>query len=249
MSAKGRGAVVLPNEAYPTPGWCTRRMLEASPWARHEDLFTPSNMRILEPCAGDGAIVRELRSEYPEARIDAIEIRNVGLIEGATHSIYGVDAIGQCERWLTADLVLTNPPFSLWQEFARRGLACARWCALLLRIGAIAHLQTDEDRQAGRPGLPTPSLYVLPNRPQFVQSFKCKGAGVSGEDDFRRACGWQDTIPIDGVAWAACPRCGGKVSRSSSDSSEYAWFVWGPQAPTVQVLASTPLAERKGASP
>ncbi len=196
MSARGRGAEVLPNEAYPTPAWCVRRMLEVAPW--RDGASWPRSPRILEPCAGEGAIVRVLRGAYPSAVIEALEIRCVSheaiRAAGISHAFIGLDALKLNWETVGTDLCLTNPPFSLWHEFARKGIASARWCALLLRLNAAAHLED----------LPTPSLYILPNRPSFV--------------------------------------------NGRTDACEYAWFVWGPQQPTVHILAKTPLAERKAAA-
>ncbi len=189
MSARGRGAAVLPNEAYPTPAWCVRRLLEVAPW--RDGATWPRAPRILEPCAGEGAIVRVLRGAYPLADIAAIEIRDG--VHMPNTSVLACQADALSFAWPAQHLVLTNPPFSLWHEFARKGIASARWTALLLRLNAAAHLED----------LPTPSLYVLPNRPSFV--------------------------------------------NGRTDACEYAWFVWGPQQPTVHILAKTPLAERKAA--
>lgn len=235
MSCAGRGAERVESDNYPTPRWCVRRMLEAAPW----DLA--SHAWIHEPCAGEGAIVRELRDAYDGASITAWELRDTRV------DLYKVGAsvafIGDSLKatWPTKDygidLVLTNPPFLLWRDFAERAIKCAQWTALLLRIGAAAHMT----------GLPTPSCYVLPDRPQFVALWKCAGHRVSG--DFE-TCGWQEyRDPNESTRGRRCPSCGGKISRTASDGSEYAWFVWGPKAPSFEILASTPLHERKGLVP
>ncbi len=243
MSATNRGAERIASDNYPTPGWCVRRLLERAPWGLaggfHEGCAWLSGPRIIEPCAGEGAIVHQLRMAYPKAFITAWDIRPTctELREsGATAVAQRVDSLLQ--GWPRCDLVLTNPPFSLWQAFAKKGIEHGRWCALLLRVGAIAHLN----------GLPTPSMYVLPQRPAFVQSLKCKGRGHDISVTHSGGCGWRETISIDAAPFIACPTCGGKVQRSSSDASEYAWFVWGPQLPKVVVLADTPLSERKVAA-
>jgi hypothetical protein len=130
-------------------------------------------------------------------------------------------------------LVLTNPPFSLWHEFAEKSLKASTWTALLLRMGAAAHLE----------GLPTPSLYILPDRPIFAHkvSFSCGDSKmIPWNAATPRICGNTDGC------WSG-RSCGGAFvkRRAQSDASEYAWLVWGPQAPTVHILAKTPLAERK----
>src|SRR3989304_194672 len=57
MSATGRnksGKERDPYDYYPTPAWCVDRLAEACPEVRNR------KNRILEPCAGDGAILRAL---------------------------------------------------------------------------------------------------------------------------------------------------------------------------------------------
>jgi hypothetical protein len=252
MTATNRGAERVEHDNYPTPAWCVRRLLDVAPWDYQDELGdwrTPSC--ILEPCAGEGAIVRVLRDAYPRAYLCATDIRE-GVApkltqSGASWACDHVDAAEWGKRdGIAADLEITNPPFLLWHSIAVASLAWRKpmWLALLLRIGAAAHLSQEIDGK--RVTLPTPSLYVLPNRPNFVASFKCKGTNEAGGTI--AGCGWRMTLPIT-VALDECPRCGSKkLQRTTSDSSEYAWFVWGPQEPRVVVLADTPLAERKGES-
>lgn len=250
MSAEGRGARGIELDNYPTPSWCVRRMLEAAPWNAEGAATRP----ILEPCAGEGAIVRELKKAYPSSELCAWELRDTraALYSAGANLTWIGDALASGTHWPAIEygmgLCLTNPPFTLWHEFAKRAVACSRWTALLLRIGALAHCR--------RHGLPTPSLYVLPDRPSFVALWKCAGGGrVRREQEDTRfltnaPCGWQEyRDPNESTRGQRCPDCGGKISRTASDGSEYAWFVWGPQAPKVHILASTPLAERKGWRP
>lgn len=240
MSAQGRGAPGIPQENYSTPAWCVRRLLEVAPW--RDGATWPRSPRILEPCAGEGAIVRVLRAWYPMALIDAGDVRDTRdslHAAGADRTAVGDATDMHCNWWRGwgNDLVITNTPFSLWQDFAARGLESTRWLALLLRLGALAHLGE----------LPTPSVYVLPDRPNFVALWKCvQPDRPLGSQSLAKGCGWQAYYaPHDSTKGQRCPSCGGKVQRTSSDSSEYAWFVWGPQAPCVHILAKTSLEERK----
>lgn len=62
MTATGRSSKLSPSaDNYPTPGWCVRRFLEAWPSLAHV------GTRWLEPCAGDGSIIRAV-DEFREAR-------------------------------------------------------------------------------------------------------------------------------------------------------------------------------------
>lgn len=68
MTATGRSSKLSPSaDNYPTPGWCIRRFLEEWP------SFANVGTRWLEPCAGDGSIIRAV-DDYREQRgMEAIE--------------------------------------------------------------------------------------------------------------------------------------------------------------------------------
>ena len=40
-------------------------------------------------------------------------------------------------------------------------------------------------------------------------------------------CAWKVTIGPSEQRPASCPTCGGIVKASTTDSTEYAWFIWG----------------------
>lgn len=187
--------------------------------------------------------MRVLRAWYPTAHITTSDVRPTyqAQIDAGSSICHLHDASKPTLSWGSQDLTLTNTPFSLWQDIASRQLPNTRWLALLLRLGALAHLGE----------LPTPSVYVLPDRPNFVALWKCNAQEYAHDDGFSTRlmggpCGWQEyRSPHESTRGKRCPSCGGKVQRTSCDSSEYAWFVWGPQAPCVHVLAKTSLEERK----
>lgn len=232
MSAKGRGGVVVENEVYPTPKWCTRRILEALPE------LIPGGW--LEPCAGDGAISDELvrHGAYP-GRIAGGDIRDVrqpGSIQGGWFP-------GETfENWDTRfDAVITNPPFSLAPELIRHFLPRCDWLILLLR----ASFRLAEWRHN------MPDEYKLPQRPEFLASEKCIGDGDASSVNGGKGCGWSRKVALTEPRLKQCPEpaCWGKIQRSTSDSSEYSWFVWTPErnrtAGLCRVLPDTDLEERK----
>lgn len=233
MSSKGRGAPVADSEFYPTPAWCTRRILEALPYV------TNSNSVWLEPCCGDGAIVKVVNELSPDSFVDAGDIRTDGLWAGARRGI-------GFKEWdiYGRDVVITNPPFSLAPELIRHFLPRCDWLILLLRasfrLGEWRHNMPDE--------------YKLPQRPEFLASEKCVGEGSPVVNGTRakkgeRGCGWARKVALDVPRSERCPACCGIVQRSTSDSSEYSWFVWTPErdrsAGLTRVLPDTPLEERK----
>jgi len=175
VSSTNRGGRRSPADNYATPAWCVERLLEAR-------TFPPGSW--LEPAAGNGAIVTavnrtdvdwrlwEIRSEErarlaeasPGARVrigDFIRANQEGELDG--------------QRFAVA---ITNPPFSLAQDFIDACLAHSDTVVMLLRLNYLAS-KTRFDFMSTN----TPDVYVLPTRPSF--------------------------------------------SGGTTDSVEYAWFVWG----------------------
>jgi hypothetical protein len=214
-----------PQDAYPTPPWVTRRLLEVlAP-------LLPANPRIFEPAAGRGHIVREIRRALSGANITAWELdwnaelmRSLSLAERLRMRIG--DSLAA--EWSRADAIIMNPPFSLASDFVTKALAAAPIVAVLERISWLC---PSEDRQwlRGR----APSVLVLPNRPSFAHV--CKWG--PGKADYT-------LVPFDQ------PSPEGTTSRlASSDAAGYAWFVWEPSnAAKVMILPDTSLAERREGS-
>jgi hypothetical protein len=63
-------------------------------------------------------------------------------------------------------------------------------------------------------------ILLLPKRPEFTASMGCS-AKKSG-------CTYRETLPIEAPRPKLCPLCGARTTCSTTDSIEYAWFVWGP---------------------
>lgn len=237
MSAAHRGGERIAADNYPTPPWCTRRILEAL-WP--DGL---GGLHIVEPCAGEGAIVR-VALEKGATGIVGGDIREMvwpwldNLAHGATWDATQPIA----ERF---DLLITNPPFSLAAEIITAQRDTARVSAYLLRSSFKLEGELSDKRPYSfRADMP--DVYQLPERPSFVASDRC----VDGERNGMQwiACGWAEKVPLGTPKPDACPVCTGIVRRSTSDASEYAWFVWGPQRRSegrLILLPSTPLAERK----
>jgi hypothetical protein len=154
MSSTNRGAERRLDDAYMTPPWCVRRLL---------DVWRPrGNSGILvEPAVGSGNIVRAIGTEpFAWLTYDIREVEPVGEMH-----VTG-DFLQVAARGTDAEAVITNPPYCMAEEFLRHSRACFPGAELvfLLRIAFFA--------SAGR--LPlwrdigTPDLFVLPNRPSFI---------------------------------------------------------------------------------
>jgi hypothetical protein len=144
-------------DAYMTPSWCVRRLLEA---------WTPRLGLALEPAVGEGAIVKAMPKEI--SRWQTIDIRPVTLPAPTgiwVHRQADYLASNYLD-FIEAETVITNPPFSLAEQFIRKA---RRECpnadlVFLLRLGFLA----SQERVALWRDLGEPDVLILPNRPSFT---------------------------------------------------------------------------------
>lgn len=237
-AAKFSRTTRIAHDNYPTPAWCVRRLLEACP--------LPGGV-WLEPCAGEGAIIRAVRDwrlseSLPAAHRlfnepifwGACEVRDVPALDGvAWHYGSYLDV-----SYSNADVIISNPPFSLAERIVKKALTEAPWVAMLLSLLFVKCAK----RAAWLRECP-PDRYDIPQPVTFVQCLSCAATP---------ACGWEAS-ELPGVACpTVCPGCGGKVRRSAGDMVGYGWYVWTPDRARTQgkytVLPVTPLDERKRAA-
>lgn len=107
-----------PRDFYPTDPALTRVMLQR--WG-----IEPGT-RVLEPCAGNGAMADVLREHGCLVTTNDIDAR------------WGCDTtrdfIHPDHDWPTYDVVATNPPFQLAPEIVRKSLQVAMRVIMLLRV-------------------------------------------------------------------------------------------------------------------
>lgn len=95
---------------------------------------------VLEPSAGDGALVRAARERWPDARITAVELDplNVAMLANTGAAIIDDDFLAVSFGGLRFDVVVMNPPFVVgddkvaWETHLRRAVE------LLAPGGALA---------------------------------------------------------------------------------------------------------------
>lgn len=237
MSATNRGAERVEDDAYPTPAWCVRRLLEGLETAYGAQIPVDNWHEI---AAGTGGIIRAVQ-EYRPMRVGrwfATELRENDELP-FTPGLYAF----AFEDFLTqkpfrSDVAITNPPFAIAEAMIKKSLERADWVVMLLRSSFKSSARADWLRNE------MPDQFDLPNRPSFIASYNCEP-----RDAHDRGCGWTKKTPIDAPRIKLCPSCGRKVTRSTSDSAEYAWFVWTPErgrsVGQTRILASTPKLERK----
>jgi len=167
MSATNRnGAPRIPLDNYPTPAWLTHAILDVI------ENFLPAylprdHIRVLEPAACEGAIVKVLR-ERGFTDVTAFDIADPH--KPVDFLSYPVRNNGEAYGY---DLIITNPPYSLAQEFIERAFLWRRdtrplhqsFVAMLLRLNFLG-----SQKRARWLREHTPSVYVTPRRPCFSRN-------------------------------------------------------------------------------
>lgn len=154
MSSAGRGPRLGgKNDNYETPSWCVYRILEQ---------WNPRAGLLIEPCVGNGAIVRAFNNFFSGSENEwyTFDIR-----DSASRADEHTDFLKVTNRIPEAVAVITNPPYCLAEKFVRhcRHLYPFAEIVMLLRMG---FLESEERFQFFRE-VGIPDLYGLPNRPSF----------------------------------------------------------------------------------
>jgi hypothetical protein len=161
MSSTHRGATRRPADYYPTPQWCTRRLLEA--------LELPAG-RWLEPGAGEGHIIRAVDEARGDVEWTACELR-----AECRESLRVLVPEVRCPHDFVEhrapasgfDVVICNPPFSLACEFVERSLPLGEWVVMFLRLNFLGSARRNSFFRARMP-----DVYVVPDRPSFTADGK-----------------------------------------------------------------------------
>lgn len=177
MSSTNRGAERKPSDFYPTPAATTEALIR---WAGPAGLLN-NVRRVIDPCAGDGAILRVAQRRLGVST-RGIELRHecdIPLSQiGDCSFLVGADAFGpeaQADRewcWREGSAVITNPPFSLAREFVEFFHKADQFAAFLLRLGFLA----SQKRAPWWVARPPAHVLVLPERPSFTGDGKTDSA-------------------------------------------------------------------------
>jgi hypothetical protein len=163
MSSTKRGKSRIRHDNYPTPYWCTHRLLEA---------VNLHGGQWLEPCAGDGAIIKAVNAHEGDKKSiywTACELRKIvipRLRDAMQHSgeILEGDFFMQYRNQRPRfNVCITNPPFNMAMEFVSRCRLLADHTVMLLRLNFVSSAERSAFMQETKP-----DIYVLPNRPSFV---------------------------------------------------------------------------------
>lgn len=264
MSSKGRGVQGISADAYPTPPWCVTRLLEV---IGHS---LPTDSDWLEPAFGMGHLAKAVnRWAFPNTGHDphwyGCDLqeapRGAGLMLDGWHQGDYLQAglIGSLVQW-PFSVGITNPPFTIFFEYARKLLAECHDVILLGRLNVLG-----SGKKSGRSVWlreHAPDVYVLPDRPVYahkmqcerhdakLKAAQCKGVMVAYDEPTPELIDCGCMQPITGMKWEVDLGPWPVAKRTaSSDSTEYAWFHWPAgqhdrKQGTWGILENTPSTER-----
>ena len=239
MSSTSRGGKRSPADFYATPAWAVHRLLER--------ITLPAGL-WLEPAAGDGAIIKAVNSfpgpgafDPSDVRWTACELRaECGPLLSTCASRVAIgnflllEPPEDVDGGSYFDVSISNYPFSIAMEMLLHNLGFASYVISLLRLNFLGSMKRNAFFQEQMP-----DVYVVPDRISFAISVSCKS----------RTCDWAEIYPLGTTDYPRkCPTCSSKVTVSTTDSIEYAWFVWGPERERrqgiIEVLNHTPEENR-----
>lgn len=161
MSATNRGGERKAYDFYATPPETVHAFLDS-----YEGITLGD--RILEPSAGNGAVIQALRSRGFTNRIDAVELRpeEQPALEALADNVTIGDFLDY-DPDIGYDVIIGNPPYSQAQEFIDKSLellAPGGVLIFLLRTNFLESAKRFEWWQQH----PLSGLYTLHKRPSFT---------------------------------------------------------------------------------
>ena len=153
---------------YPTPQWATRALVEWIEQFVGKDAKTWLKTRsVWEPAAGAGHMIDVLSDSFGLTR--ATDIEDYGRRFELRDFI-----AGDGKDFGKADFVITNPPFSLAQDFILRGMQVSDFMVCML--ARLSLLETHRRYNSIFKKYPPASVLVFSDRLGFVKGKVAKGA-------------------------------------------------------------------------
>lgn len=205
MSSTSRGSSRQPSDFYRTPSRCTKIILPHLRWDKVAD--------VLDPAAGDGAIMRVVEQNIPGGSIVLVRGIELDPERAAMSGSECADAL-QVD-WGEPDIVIMNQPYSFAIEFCEKALTEVRHggdVAALMRTSMVC----SDEREEFWAKHPADVFHI--KRPSFTEHLRY--SKERGEVACRQPLGKNGKCrrPLGHVG--ECATCG-------TDSCDYAWFVWG----------------------
>lgn len=161
MSATNRGGQRKAYDFYATQADTVHAFLNSFEGISASD-------RILEPSAGNGAIIQALRNHGYTNRIDAVEIRpeERAQLEALADNVT-IGSFFDYNPGLGYDVIIGNPPYSMALEFINKSLELLHPGGLLIFLLRTNFLES-EKRFRWWQEHPLSGLYTLHKRPSFT---------------------------------------------------------------------------------
>ena len=231
MSSTNRGTPRRADDHYITPAWCVGAI---RPYLPLHDVDV-----IIDAGCGEGHIGAALDWD---GELIGVEINGESAEVARATGLYSEVHVGDFLEFSpdsagTRALVIANPPFSLALKFVRRAMLVVGsdgYVSKLLRVAFSSSLSRGSFHRM------CPSdMRVLDRRPSFcwVHTYKTRCQGCLHERQVRESVrvGKRAQPRARNLVGHACESegCDGplliKKSRTTTtDSSDYAWFSWGP---------------------
>lgn len=159
MSATNRGTVRNEADFYITPTKTINAFL---------DVFEIEGKEILEPTAGNGAIVREIHKRYITHNIIANDIRDERkiLLNVGAEWAYNMDFLKCNGISPRPDTIITNPPYFIAREIIEKCFEIAPDAEIIMLL-RLAFLESKKRREFWKKH-PLTQLYPLIERPSFT---------------------------------------------------------------------------------
>ena len=106
---------------YETPAWATEALI-----LQLQELEIDIPSKILDPCAGRGAIDAEIKRLLPSADVRGADIREITMRKAIFCYVplkFGVDFLNDPPAFPEAEAVIMNPPFTLADEMVLKALS------------------------------------------------------------------------------------------------------------------------------
>ncbi len=182
---------------------------------------------LFDPCCGAGAILDVADDIGFSASGYELQPHLAAIAEAKGHIVTCGDALVPGWIWPKADLIVSNPPYTLAEAFLRRSLKAAPTVSFLLRLGFLA----SEERAPLFAEIGMPDVDVV-KRPSFCMTVKCKDCGdryTLPPESARPTLCRHFVPPTDVLSDADEHPCfySGRPSISTTDAADYAWMTWG----------------------
>lgn len=163
------------HDEYLSPKWPARRLFDHP---KFQDAIVGAT-RWLEPTAGDGSII--VASGIPRSHWTACELqpkfeKRLRVVANEVHlgdfrRLARTPQLAKPRpgRKVQFDVALGNPPYAIAQQIIESSKKISSVVAMLLRIGFISSKEREEFFENDMP-----DIYVLPNRPGFVETENSK---------------------------------------------------------------------------